>query len=72
MMIEMTVRADEAARGAEDDVDPHEIVGEATVLPSGRDVFVLGKLRGRFGYGCGRCLEPFGIPVEIEAEVALR
>ncbi|NTU59886.1 MAG: DUF177 domain-containing protein [Deltaproteobacteria bacterium] len=33
--------------------------GEANVLPSGRDVFVLGKLRVRLGYQCVRCLEPF-------------
>ncbi|MBI5018339.1 MAG: DUF177 domain-containing protein [Deltaproteobacteria bacterium] len=36
-----------------------DLEGEARVIPSGRDVFVLGTLRGRVTYRCVRCLEPF-------------
>lgn len=45
------------------------VSGEAQVLPSGRDLFVLGKLRGRFGYQCGRCLEPFERDLTAEFHV---
>jgi uncharacterized protein len=36
-----------------------ELTGEARLLPSGRDVFLLGRFRARVAYPCVRCLEPF-------------
>jgi uncharacterized protein len=36
-----------------------DLTGEARLVPSGRDVFVLGAFRGRVAYRCVRCLEPF-------------
>ena len=36
-----------------------EVIAEARLLPSGDDVFVLGRLQGRVRGECSRCLEPF-------------
>lgn len=43
-----------------------DLAGEARVIPSGRDVFVLGTLRGGVSYTCVRCLEPFEEEVETD------
>lgn len=42
------------------------LTGEAQVLPSGRDVFVLGRLHTRVAYGCVRCLERFERDLDAE------
>lgn len=46
-----------------------DLTGEARVMPSGRDVFVLGALAGRVSYRCVRCLERFEATVETDFHV---
>lgn len=43
-----------------------DVTAEMRLLPSGRDLFVLGGLRGRMSYDCVRCLESFERDVEGE------
>lgn len=42
------------------------VEGEARVLPSGRDLFVLGTVTARVRYDCVRCLEAFERDVRAE------
>lgn len=46
------------------------LTAEARVLPSGAEVFVLGRLETRVSYRCVRCLESFGEPVVAEFHAA--
>lgn len=43
-----------------------DVVASARVLPSGGDVFVLGRLRGRVRGECSRCLDAFEESVDAE------
>lgn len=47
------------AAGVEDVRVVADLAGEARAFPSGRDVFVLGRIHSRVSYRCVRCLETF-------------
>lgn len=47
------------------------IHGTVSLAKHGHDILVRGRLEGELGLACGRCLEPFSLPVETDFDLLL-
>jgi uncharacterized protein len=47
------------------------VQGMVSLAKHGHDILVRGRLQGRLQLACGRCLEPFSLPVETDFDLLL-